>query len=116
EVMSPKPIPDWSAGPRPAPQRGGSLFDFQVEECISSDEPLTPCPELDVPIAIEGVYRALKGLGSSTAPGPDGISSGPGAVLLPRPFRALYTPSIAMGTSSSGQGVSGSSEEMHSST
>lgn len=75
EVMSPKPIPDWSAGPRPAPQRGGSLFDFQVEECISSDEPLTPCPELDVPIAIEEVYRALKGLGSSTAPGPDEIPS-----------------------------------------
>jgi hypothetical protein len=71
--MSPARIPEWDVRKQRPPAPVRTELDDQIENTLNSPDPLTPCAELDDPISDVEVTRAVKGLGASTAPGPDEI-------------------------------------------
>jgi hypothetical protein len=75
KVMSPGPLPEWAADSHPQPAAVPGDLDEHIGEVCSSAGPLLPCDVLDIPISDGEVFKAVKGLKRSTAPGPDDIPS-----------------------------------------
>jgi len=74
-VMSTQPIPEWNANAVPQPPPAPTPFDKVVTDTIASPATRAPCGALDDPISLFEVMRACKGLGGSTAAGPDCVPS-----------------------------------------